>query len=105
MLVHGPLAFDSAARTASVEGNPLDLSARELAVLELLLLRSGRVIAKEQFVEHLCGWDQDVTPNALGSDGVPFLQGRSFSSAELIERRVEPLGADVLIEGYVHRPR
>ena len=35
----------------------LDLSARELAMLELLLLRSGRVISKEQFVEHLCGFD------------------------------------------------
>lgn len=64
-IVHGPLAFDSAARTAVVGGAVLDLSSRELAVLELLLLRSGRVIAKEQFVEHLCGWDQDVTANAI----------------------------------------
>ena len=46
-------------------GDTLDLSARESAVLELLLLRSGRVIAKEQFVEHMCGWDQDVTENAI----------------------------------------
>ena len=65
MLVHGPLAFDSAARTASVGGDVLDLSARELAVLELLLLRAGRVIGKEQFVEHLCGFDDDVTANAI----------------------------------------
>ena len=43
----------------------MDLSAREIAVLELLLLRSGRVIAKEQFVEHLCGFDEDVTENAI----------------------------------------
>jgi hypothetical protein len=46
-----------------------------------------------------------VTPNALGRGGLPLLDGRSFSSAELIERRVEPIGADLLIEGYVHRPR
>jgi two-component system OmpR family response regulator len=65
VLVHGPLSFDVAARTASVDGDTLDLSARESAVLELLLLRSGRVIAKEQFVEHMCGWDQDVTENAI----------------------------------------
>src|SRR5258705_6669336 len=56
VLVHGSLSFDVAARTASVGGDTLDLSARESAVLELLLLRSGRVIAKEQFVEHMCGW-------------------------------------------------
>src|SRR5690348_14258504 len=65
VLVHGALAFDSAARSASVDGAVLDLSARELAMLELLLLRSGRVISKEQFVEHLCGFDCDVTANAI----------------------------------------
>jgi two-component system, OmpR family, response regulator len=65
VLVHGALAFDSAARSATVQGEPLDLSARELAMLELLLLRSGRVISKEQFVEHLCGFDEDVTANAI----------------------------------------
>jgi len=65
VLVHGTLAFDSAARSVSVDGAVLDLSARELAMLELLLLRSGRVISKEQFVEHLCGFDCDVTANAI----------------------------------------
>lgn len=65
MLLHGPLAFDPAARTATIGEEVLDLSAREVAVLELLLLRSGRVVAKEQFVEHLCSFDQDVTPNAI----------------------------------------
>ena len=65
VLVNGPLAFDTAARTATVSGCNVELSSRELAVLELLLMRCGRVIAKEQFVEHLCGWDQDVTANAI----------------------------------------
>jgi len=65
VLVHGPLAFDSVERAATVGGDVLDLSARELAMLELLLLRSGRVISKEQFVEHLCGFDDDVTANAI----------------------------------------
>jgi DNA-binding response OmpR family regulator len=65
VLVHGPLAFDSVAGAATVAGDVLDLSARELAMLELLLLRSGRVISKEQFVEHLCGFDDNVTANAI----------------------------------------
>jgi hypothetical protein len=34
-----------------------------------------------------------------------LLEGSTFSSAALIERRVEPLGQDVVIEGYVHGPR
>ncbi len=65
VLAHGALAFDSVARSATVDGQALELSARELAMLELLLLRAGRVISKEQFVEHLCGFDEDVTENAI----------------------------------------
>jgi hypothetical protein len=40
----------------------------------------------------------------LGGGGVPLLDGRPFASASLIGWRTEPLGADVLIEGYVHGP-
>ncbi len=46
-----------------------------------------------------------VTPHVLGRSGVRFLNGRAFSSAGLIDRRVQPMGPDVLIEGYVHGPR
>jgi len=61
---------------------------------------------------HCAAWDEDlvdfvrlyVAPRPLGS-GVPLLEGRAFSSAALIQRRVEQLGPDVLIEGYVHGPR
>ena len=45
-----------------------------------------------------------VAPVSLGAEGVPFLDGRAFVSTELVERRVDLLGPDVLIEGYVHRP-
>jgi hypothetical protein len=36
---------------------------------------------------------------------VPLLLDRPFRSVELRDRRVEQMGPDVLIEGYVHRPR
>ena len=65
LLRHGPLVYDAANRLATVNGERLDLSARELALLELLLLRQGRVVGKEQIVEHLCSWDQDVSTNAI----------------------------------------
>jgi riboflavin biosynthesis pyrimidine reductase len=45
-----------------------------------------------------------VAPLVLGGGGVPLLEGRDFSSTALVERRVDLLGPDVLIEGYVHRP-
>jgi riboflavin biosynthesis pyrimidine reductase len=46
-----------------------------------------------------------TTPQSLGSQGVKFLNGRHFSTAELIEAHVESLGPDVMTEGYVHGPR
>ena len=44
-----------------------------------------------------------VTPHVIGSRGIPLFDGRGISTAELIDRRVEPLGPDTLVEGYVHR--
>lgn len=62
---------------------------------------------------HAAAWDEDVvdyvrlyvTPHELGPGGLRFLPGKPFWSGALYERRVEPVGPDVLIEGYVHRPR
>jgi diaminohydroxyphosphoribosylaminopyrimidine deaminase / 5-amino-6-(5-phosphoribosylamino)uracil reductase len=70
-----------------------------------LLLEGGAAL-------HAGAWDEGlvdfvrlyVTPRVLGSAGVPLLLDRPFRSAELRDRRIEPLGPDVLIEGYVHRP-
>jgi len=57
-------------------------------------------------------WDEDVidfvrlyvTPHVLGQQGVRLLDGRSFTTTGLLERRMEPVGPDVLVEGYVHGP-
>ena len=61
----GPLAYDQAERTVSVHGQLLDLSAREVGVLEVLLLRPGRLVSKEHLVDHLCGWGEEVSTNAI----------------------------------------
>jgi diaminohydroxyphosphoribosylaminopyrimidine deaminase/5-amino-6-(5-phosphoribosylamino)uracil reductase len=45
-----------------------------------------------------------VAPVSLGENGVTWLEGRRFHSMDLFHRRVDLLGPDVLIEGYVHRP-
>lgn len=62
---HGPLSFDNTGRRAYVNGEPLDLSARELGVLEMFLLRIGHVISKDQISHHLSDWEQDLGPNAI----------------------------------------
>jgi two-component system, OmpR family, response regulator len=65
LLTHGALVLDTAGRRATLGGEPLDLSARELGVLEVLMLRSGRVVNKEQLAEQLYGWDEEVGANAI----------------------------------------
>jgi two-component system OmpR family response regulator len=65
LLIHGSLTLDTIGRRAMLSELPLDLSARELGVLEVLMLRSGRVVSKEQLAEQLCGWEEEVGSNAI----------------------------------------
>ena len=62
---HGPLTYDQAGRVASMEGKMIDLSARELGLLEVLLQRVGRMVSKDQLVERLCEWGEEVSNNAI----------------------------------------
>ena len=61
----GGLQFDSTNRSASYNEINLNLSARELAVLEVLMLKAGKVASKEQMLEKLCNFDEDISDNAL----------------------------------------
>jgi two-component system OmpR family response regulator len=64
-LTHGRLTFDTVARQALIDDAPLELSAREISVLESLLVRPGRVVSKEQIADQLTGWGEEVGPNAI----------------------------------------
>ncbi|HJW23412.1 MAG TPA: response regulator transcription factor [Rhodocyclaceae bacterium] len=61
----GQLSYDQVGRVALINGQPLDLSARELGLLEFLLTRAGRLVSKDQLVDHLCGWGEEVSHNAI----------------------------------------
>ncbi len=61
----GPLVFDSVGRRALVNGHALELSAREIGVLEVLLARSGRVVGKEHLAERLSRWGEEIGANAV----------------------------------------
>lgn len=65
LLHHGPLGYDQVGKVATLNGQTLDLSGRELALLEILLQRAGRMVAKEALVEHLCAWGEEVSTNAI----------------------------------------
>lgn len=61
----GALVYDQTSRSAVLGGQLLDLSARELGLLEVLLSRAGRLVSKDQLVDHLCGWGEEVSHNAI----------------------------------------
>ncbi len=65
IVVHGPLTFDTVGRVARLGDEIVELSARELGLLEILLAREGRLVSKEQIVNHLCRWDEEVSDNAV----------------------------------------
>ncbi len=54
-LTHGRLRFDTAARRLFYDDQPIELPLRELAMIELLMLRQGRVVSKEHMLDHLIG--------------------------------------------------
>lgn len=64
-LTLGSLTYDQVGRQAWIGAHALELSARELALLEILLQRNGRLVSKEQIVDHLCGWGEEVSHNAI----------------------------------------
>ena len=65
LIKHGQLSFDQVGRVAELAGERLELSARELSVLEMFLRRPGRLVHKDQLVEHLCEWGEEVSTNAI----------------------------------------
>jgi diaminohydroxyphosphoribosylaminopyrimidine deaminase/5-amino-6-(5-phosphoribosylamino)uracil reductase len=109
-------AAAASARAAALRGAGCEListSGTIRAALDVLHDRNIRSILLEGGAAvHDAAWDEGVvdavrlyvTPLWLGPGGVKFLEGRPFSTAGLAMARVEALGPDVLIEGYVHRP-
>lgn len=61
----GALEVTPAARTATLDGESLELTAREYALLETLVRHPGRAYSRDQLEEALYGWDQEVASNAV----------------------------------------
>ena len=65
LISHGPLTYDQIGRVAKLNGEAIDFSAREVSLLEILLQRAGRLVSKDQLVNHLCEWGEEVSANAI----------------------------------------
>jgi two-component system OmpR family response regulator len=82
-MTHGRLRFDTAARRLFYGDQPIEMSARELALTELLLARQGKVVSQEQIIDQLFGFGEDV-----GSNAIEVYVHR-------VRRKLEPLGIEI----------
>ncbi|HWI81031.1 response regulator transcription factor [Ramlibacter sp.] len=62
---HRGVSLNPATREATVDGNPVQLSAREWAVLEPMIARPGVVFSRAQLEEKLYGWRDEISSNAV----------------------------------------
>ncbi len=88
-LTHGGISLDPATRQVTRDGQPVLLSAREYAVLELLMQRPGAVLSRAQIEDRLYGWGEEIESNAvsvyvhqlrrkLGSDFIRSMRGVGY---------------------------
>ncbi len=85
----GDLSLDLRTRRASVGGRTVDLSAREFALAETFLRHPGQVLAREQLLSHVWGYDFDPGSNVvdvyvrylrrkLGADRIETVRGMGY---------------------------
>ena len=61
----GALTLDMAARRAYLNDRPLDLPRREVNLLEVLMSRQGRIISKDQIIDSISDFDDQLNPSAI----------------------------------------
>ncbi len=65
LLVHENITLDPAAHTVTLNGEAINVSRREFALLQKMLENAGRVLSREHLTQSLYGWGEDVDSNAL----------------------------------------
>jgi len=65
MLTNGRVSLNPATGEARAEEHRAILSARELALLQTLLVHPGRIFSRAELETHLYGWGEEVESNAI----------------------------------------
>ena len=87
----GDLRIDTVGRRAMINDRPLELSARELAALEYIVVRARRIVTKEQLLQTLYGWQEDINSVNAVEKVVSRLRAKLEGSGVVI-RTVRGLG-------------
>ena len=61
----GEIELDPAARSVSFRGRPVELSGREFALLQELMLNAGRVLTRDRLAQSLYSWGEEIESNAI----------------------------------------
>src|SRR5687768_10416173 len=64
-IVHGVLSLDPVRREVRFRGAPVELSAREFAVLEALMQEPGAVVSRDKLEDAVYGWGEEVGSNSI----------------------------------------
>ena len=64
-IFHGNLRIDLVGRRLFCQDQAIDLTSREFALVELLFMRVGRVVTKQQIIDQLYGWEEGMASNAI----------------------------------------
>ncbi|OWY35645.1 response regulator [Herbaspirillum aquaticum] len=87
LLTNGLLSLDPASKEASLrDGGSIQLSNREFALLQALLMRPGAILSRSELEDRIYGWNEEVESNAveylihslrrkLGSDIIKNVRG------------------------------
>lgn len=65
VLQYRNVTLDAAAHSVYVDDVIVNVPRREFALLQKLLENSGQVLSREQLMQSIYGWDEDVDSNAL----------------------------------------
>ncbi|MCP3668620.1 MAG: response regulator transcription factor [Gammaproteobacteria bacterium] len=61
----GRLTLDLSARRAFIDSDPLNLPRREFHILEVLMAGQGHILNKEQIIDHISDFDDELNPSAV----------------------------------------
>ncbi|MDA8109361.1 MAG: response regulator [Betaproteobacteria bacterium] len=65
LLAVGEVQLDPAAHRVTLKGAPVELAAREFALLHVFMLHAGWVLSREQLAERLYAWGEEIESNAI----------------------------------------
>jgi two-component system response regulator TctD len=95
-LVCGQVTIDRGSRAVRINGTAIDLTRRELTLLEILAARPGRIFGKDELVDQLFGFDDEPSPNAVEQYVARLRKKLAGSGAEI--RTLRGLGYQIVCQ-------